>query len=202
MSQHHWDSIYANRSPEELAWHQPVPATLQLVRQHSVPQDPVIDVGGGTSTLALELTRAGYDDVTVLDISEQAVRSSRAALWQHTASVHWVHADLLHFRPDRRWRLWHDRAVFHFLIERSDRDAYRDAIAAAVAPGGRLVVATFAPDGPEHCAGLPVRRYDVGPLAAEFAPTFELVDGRKLRPASAEGDQRPHVAVVMRRTAG
>jgi ubiquinone/menaquinone biosynthesis C-methylase UbiE len=201
MSEEHWDSIYIQRRPEDLAWHEPLPSTLSLVTAFSDPTDRVIDVGGGTSTLAIELVRRGYEDVTILDISEQALGASRTAMWQHTGAVHWVHADLLEFRPDRNWQLWHDRAVFHFLTEPAQRDAYRNAAATTVAPGGTLIVATFAPDGPEMCAGLPVRRYTISALAAEFVPEFELVEGNELTPPSADGDQRPYVAVVMRRTA-
>lgn len=199
MSQVHWESIHTGRSPTEQAWFEPVPSTLALVRAHSRPSDSVIDVGGGASTLALELMRAMYHDVTVLDISKQALAQSRSALWQHTASMHWIHGDVCEFRPDRRWRVWHDRAVFHFLVDPADRDAYRAALDAAVAPDGVIIVSTFSPDGPERCAGLPVRRYDVASLAAEFAPAFQLIEGHELTPSSG-GDQRPYVAVVMRRT--
>ncbi len=201
MSEEHWDSIYARRRPEDLAWHEPLPSTLSLVTAFSDPPDRVIDVGGGASTLAMELVRRGYDDVTILDISEQALCASRTGMRQHTGAVHWVHADVLEFRPDRRWRLWHDRAAFHFLVEPAQRDGYRDVATTAVAAGGTLIVATFAPGGPDRCAGLPVERYTVAALAAEFAPTFELVEGHELVPPSADGDQRPYVAVVMRRTA-
>lgn len=201
MSQDHWDSIYLDRAPTDVAWHEPVPSTLSLVRAFTGPTDPVIDVGGGASTLAIELVRRRYDDVTILDISENALCASRSGLWQHTGSVHWVHADVLEFRPDRRWRLWHDRAVFHFLTEPAQRDHYRAAASTAVASGGTLIVATFAPDGPEMCAGLPVQRYSVPDLAAQFVPAFEFVEGHELMPQSDEGDQRPYVAVVMRRTA-
>lgn len=202
MSLDHWDSIYTGRPPTELAWYEPVPSTLALVRAHSQPTDSVIDVGGGASTLALELIRAQYDDVTVLDLSEQALAMSRSALWQHTGAMHWIRADLLDGPPGRQWRLWHDRAVFHFLVEPADRDAYRAALNESVVPGGTLIVATFAPTGPDTCAGLPVRRYSIGELAAEFVPTFEFVEGHELVPPSREGDQRPYVAVVMRRLGG
>lgn len=199
MSQDHWDSVYIQRAPDDLAWHEPVPSTLSLVRSFSVPTDPVLDVGGGTSTLALELVRSGYDDVTILDISERALRTSRSGMCQHIGAVQWVHADVLAFEPDRRWRLWHDRAVFHFMVEPGQRESYGQVAAAAVAPGGALIVATFAPSGPESCAGLPVCRYGIAALAAEFAPSFEFVEGYDLTPPSVDGDQRPYVAVVMRR---
>ena len=199
MSQAHWDSVYATEHLDELGWYEPLPSTLELVTSYSTPRDSVIDVGGGTSRLGLELARLGYRDLTVLDISERALGASRNALGEHAEVVRWVQADVTNYRPDRRWGLWHDRAVFHFLVEQDDREAYRSVVAQAVEPGGTLIVATFAPEGPEKCAGLAVRRYDVDALAQEFAPDFDLVEGRRLDPIAATGDQRPYIGVALRR---
>ncbi len=201
MTQDHWNSIHAGRAADEFAWFEPVPSTLEYVVGNSTPDDPLIDVGGGASTLPIELIRRGYRDITVLDISDQALATSRAALWRHTDVVRWIHADIVHFEPARHWRIWHDRAAFHFLVDEADRSGYRSAAAAAVAPHGVLIVATFATSGPERCAGLPVRRCDVASLAAEFAPHFELLEGHALRPRPGTGDQRPYVVDVLRRTA-
>ena len=199
MSQAHWDSVYAVDHLDELGWYEPRASTLGLVRAYSTPADSLIDVGGGTSSLTLELARLGYRDLTVLDISERALEASRTALREHVEVVSWIRADVTRHRPDRRWQIWHDRAVFHFLIEPDDREAYRSVAASAVQPDGILIVATFAPEGPERCAGLEVRRYDVAALAGEFAPDFDLIDGRRLIPVAASGDRRPYVGVAMRR---
>jgi SAM-dependent methyltransferase len=199
MSQTHWDSIYTDRPAASLAWHEAVPSTLPLVLANSTPDDPVIDVGGGASLLAAELVDRHYRDVTVLDVSERALAASRRALRHHSDVVRWIHADITEFEPLRRWMLWHDRALFHFLVEPAARDAYVSVAADAVAAGGLLIVSTFGHDGPERCAGLPVCRYDVGSLAGQFEPSFELVDGGPVTPLSTEGDRRPYVAVVARR---
>lgn len=199
MSQTHWDSVYVATSLDQLGWYEPSPSTLGLVTAYSTPGDSVIDVGGGTSSLTLELVRLGYRDLTVLDISERALDASRAALGKYVEVVRWIHADVTRYQPDRRWGLWHDRAVFHFLVDGEDRDLYRSVASAAVEPGGTLIVATFGPDGPDKCAGLEVRRYDVMTLAAEFAPDFDLVEGRQLVPVAVVGDQRPYVGVALRR---
>ena len=199
MSQSHWDSVYAATSSDELGWYERVPSTLGLVTAYSGPTDPVIDIGGGTSSLTLELARLGYHDLTVLDISERALCASGATLHRYREHVSWIHADVRRYRPDRRWQLWHDRAAFHFLVDPEDRVAYRSVAASAVEPGGMLIIATFAPDGPDRCAGLEVRRYDVAALAAQFSPDFDLVEGRRLIPIEAVGDQRPYVAVALRR---
>jgi SAM-dependent methyltransferase len=200
MSQTHWDSVYATEHLDELGWYEPMPSTLGLVTAYSTPVDSVIDVGGGTSPLTIQLARLGYRDLTVLDISERALEASQTALREHVEVVSWIRADVTRYRPDRRWKLWHDRAVFHFLIGQDDREAYRSVAASAVKPGGILIVATFAPEGPERCAGLEVRRYDVAALAEEFAPDFELIEGRRLIPITAAGDQRPYVGVALRRS--
>lgn len=199
MSQAHWDSVYATEHFDGLGWYEPTPSTLGLVTAYSAPGDSVIDVGGGTSPLTMELARLGYRDLTVLDISERALGASRNALGEHVEVVRWIRTDVTSYRPDRRWRLWHDRAVFHFLVDREDREAYRSVAASAVEPGGMLIVATFAPEGPEKCAGLEVRRYDVSALAGEFAPDFDLVEGRRLIPIEATGDQRAYIGVALRR---
>ncbi len=201
MSQAHWDSVYATEHLDELGWYEPMPSTLGLVTAYSTSGDSVIDVGGGTSPLTLELARLGYRDLTVLDISERALGASRKAMGEHADGVTWIRADVTRLRPDRRWQLWHDRAVFHFLVEPDDREAYRSVAASAVEPGGILIVATFAPEGPERCAGLAVRRYDVAALADEFAAGFDLVEGRTLTPIAVTGDQRPYVVVALRRVA-
>jgi SAM-dependent methyltransferase len=198
-TEEHWDAVWAQRAPEEVAWFEPVPSTLPIVLANSTPADSVLDVGAGTSSLATALVEAGYSDVSVLDVSRRALSASRAAMWQHTEEVDWIHADVTSFVPRRTWRAWHDRAVFHFLTDERAREGYRAAASSAVVPGGVLIVATFGPDGPDRCAGLPVVRFDVGELAAEFAPDFEFVDGAPLTPPSPQGDQRPYVAVVLRR---
>jgi 2-polyprenyl-3-methyl-5-hydroxy-6-metoxy-1,4-benzoquinol methylase len=195
----HWDSIYEATSPDSLRWFEPVPSTLRLVLAHSRPADAVIDVGGGTSRLASSLLDRGYDDITVLDLSETALTRARLELDGRARSVEWMHADVTRFAPTRQWHLWHDRAVYHFLIDRVDRAAYRRAAAAAIEPGGVMVVSTFALSGPDTCAGLPVLRYDQLGLASEFADHFVLVDGASLHTAPDAGDQRPYVAVVLER---
>ena len=199
MSQAHWDWVYSVDHLDQLGWYEPQASTLGLVTTYSTPPDSLIDVGGGTSPLTLELARLGYQDLTVLDISERALGASRTALREHVEVVSWIRADVTQYRPDRRWQLWHDRAVFHFLIEQDDREAYRSVAASAVGPGGILIVATFAPEGPDTCAGLEVRRYDVASLAREFTPDFDLIEGRRLIPIAEAGDQRPYIGVVLRR---
>ena len=195
-SESHWDAVYRNRASEELGWYEPKPSTLELVRRHSRPSDPVIDVGAGDSRLVDELLRAGYDDLTMLDLSETALDRARSRLGPD-GRVRWIHADVTSWTPPRTWSLWHDRAVFHFLVTEEDRAAYASAARQAVSGEGKLIVATFAPDGPERCAGLPVERYDATTLAAALGPGFRSVEHREVRAGpEAVGDERPYVVVV------
>lgn len=200
-SEEHWDVVYGAGS-EHLGWYEPEPSTLGLVTTNSSPKDAVIDVGGGDSRLVDNLLDLGYGDVTAFDLSAVALERARSRLGSRAGGVRWIQGDVTEFEPDRTWDLWHDRAVFHFLVEEKQRDAYRAALRKAIAPGGLLVVAAFAPGAPERCAGLSVVHYDEDSLAAAFASDFEVVAVSRLDPArSDQGDQRPYVAGVFARRA-
>jgi trans-aconitate methyltransferase len=152
--------------------------SLRLVEQLPIQREAaIVDIGAGDSTLVDALLARGHQDLTVLDVAPQALDRARSRLivagqLMGTAIVRWEVADVLTWRTARRYRLWHDRAVFHFLTEAADRVTYRDLAASAVAPGGFLIVATFALDGPTRCSGLPVARYGPAELADAFAPHF------------------------------
>ena len=169
----HWQNVHAGRRPTEFSWYQEHPdRSMEIIRNIAPePATPIIDVGGGSSSLVDLLLSAGYRDVTVLDIAEASLVHARERLGSRSDGVTWTVADVLEFRPGRRFGLWHDRAVFHFLTDPADQDAYRATLAAAVPPGGFVVVATFAADGPERCSGLPVQRYSSTLLAEALAPT-------------------------------
>jgi trans-aconitate methyltransferase len=175
----HWDGLYRTRNSDDFSWTQAEPVvSLRLIDQLPIgPEDGVIDIGAGESTLVDALLARRHRDLTVLDAAPHALERAHARLiaaGQHAgaATVSWEIADVLTWRPARTYRLWHDRAVFHFLTDPADRTTYRTRAIAAVEPGGFLVVGTFAADGPTHCSGLPVRRYSPAELAAEFAPDF------------------------------
>lgn len=134
----------------------------------------IVDVGGGASTFVDAVLERGHSDVSVLDISVAALELARQRLGPRGAEITWIGEDLLAWKPGRRFDLWHDRALFHFLVEESDRRRYVDVLRAATGPGGHVVVATFALNGPHRCAGLPVMRYDRPTLGAVLGPEFTL----------------------------
>mgnify|MGYP001057117193 CR=1 FL=1 len=173
----HWDAVYGVKAEDELSWFEASPErSLDLIARSGVDKAaPVIDVGGGVSRLAEHLLAAGYSDVSVLDISGEAIRQLLARQ-APDSPLQGIDADVTTWRPDRRYRLWHDRAVLHFLIADEAREAYRRTLLAALAPGGQAIIATFAPTGPERCSGLPVRRYGASELAAFLGADFKPVE--------------------------
>jgi len=196
----HWEDVYTKKRPTEVSWYAPSLArSLDLIFRASKPGSAVIDVGGGASTLVDDLLRAGYRDVTVLDISAAALTAAQGRLGSAARSVHWLIADVVAAElPTARFDLWHDRAVFHFLTEATERAGYAALARSSVKPGGHLVMATFAPDGPSRCSGLEVRRYDGASLAGEFSG-FELIEeSRESHTTPAGAEQRFTYALLRR----
>lgn len=175
----HWSAVYARKPAEALSWYQRhAELSLRLIRDTGVGRDArIIDVGGGASTLVDDLLDAGYTNVSVLDVSPSALAAARERLGDARARrVDWIEADITNAPlPADTFDVWHDRAVFHFLIDERDRAAYVDAVLRSVKSGGHVIVATFAEDGPERCSGLPVVRYRPDALHAEFGEAFTLL---------------------------
>jgi len=173
----HWDDVYASKGSDNVSWFQAhAERSLNLIDELGIDFDaPVVDVGCGGGTLIDDLMHAGCTDLTALDISAAALSLAKARLGERGALVRWLHSDVLAADlRSRHFALWHDRAVFHFLLLPEQRQAYVAKAAASVRPGGYLIVAAFAEDGPEQCSGLPVVRYTAGRLAQQFAPHFTL----------------------------
>jgi len=173
----HWDRVWAERSETETSWFQDHPAiSLALIERAGVRAgDPVIDVGGGASRLVDHLLERGFTDLTVLDISAAGLAQAQRRLGARASRVRWIEADVTAFAPARRYRLWHDRAVFHFLLERDERARYAATLDRALAADGRAVIATFGPGGPLRCSGLEIVRYAADGLAAELGAAWKLV---------------------------
>lgn len=178
QSKDHWEQVYTTKPENGVSWFQPhARQSVQLIGQAGVARDArIIDVGGGASTLVDDLLDAGYRNLTVLDLSEAALAAARARLGARAASVTWQVGDITQVAlPRHAYAVWHDRAVFHFLTTPEERAAYVEAVLHAVQPGGHVIVATFAEDGPDQCSGLPVVRYSADGLHAEFGAPFTLL---------------------------
>ncbi|MFN0178089.1 MAG: class I SAM-dependent methyltransferase [Gemmatimonadales bacterium] len=177
--QTHWDTVYRTKAATEVSWYQPeATVSLGLIRRVAPDLDtPILDVGGGASTLVDSLVQAGYRRVTVLDLAGPALAIARQRLGPRASQVEWIEADVLSatFVP-ARYLIWHDRAVFHFLTDAEDRVRYLAQVRRAVAPGGHVIVATFAPDGPTRCSGLEVVRYSADTMHAALGDRFRLLD--------------------------
>lgn len=176
----HWDAAY-DAGPGGTSWNEDeATVSLALIDRLAIGRlTPVVDVGGGASPLAANLLARGFADLTVLDVSQRALDLAREHLGARAADVTWIRADLREWEPRTRFGLWHDRAVLHFLTDPDDQARYTQLIARAVVPGGHAIIATFAPDGPERCSGLPVVRYSPADLRRLLGDHFDLLDHRK-----------------------
>ena len=175
--QQHWEATYRDHLPESVTWYQERPAlSLSLIEATGIGSDAaVVDVGGGCSRLVDHLLDEGYTNLTVLDLSPTAIRYARQRLGGSASKVTWIEADVLEYRFDTTFDLWHDRAVFHFLTDPVDRERYVAHLSDAVPIGGQIIIATFGLDGPERCSGLPVQRYGPETLSQTLGDDFEVL---------------------------
>jgi len=181
-SSEHWSQVWTDKNPAEVSWFEEMPrASLALIKELNLPLEaPILDLGGGASGLAVELRRRGYTDVTVADIAPAALEKARESKARESLGpagegIEWVVADVRSHDFGRRFALWHDRAVFHFMTDAADRHAYLETLRRSVVPGGHLIIATFGPEGPTSCSGLPVVRYSGEELADTLGPGTQLV---------------------------
>jgi SAM-dependent methyltransferase len=179
--QSHWQNVYQTKGERDVSWFQEVPTiSLDLIRATGVgPNASIIDIGGGASRLVDALIAESFHSLSVLDVSEKALATSRERLGPKAANVAWIAADITEWQPGKRYDLWHDRAAFHFLTAPADRTAYAACVRTAVGPGGHVVIGTFAPDGPERCSGLPVIRHYAGSIGEMLGPSFKLIESRR-----------------------
>lgn len=181
-SKTHWEQVYGSKSAQNVSWYQPHALnSIALIQAAAAdPDSRIIDVGGGASTLVDDLLELGYRNLKVLDLSAEALAVARQRLGERASRVSWVEGDITSLElPRHSVDVWHDRAVFHFLTEPAEREAYVRRVLHAVQPGGYVIMATFAIDGPAHCSGLPVARYTPEGLHDEFGAAFELIEHRE-----------------------
>lgn len=186
--QSHWENVYTTKGEGEVSWYEDTPAlSLELLREAGLTSSmSVIDIGGGASRLVDALVSEGQAQMTVLDLSSAALETAKSR-FANPERVQWFVSDVTAWAPDRQYDLWHDRAAFHFLTAAEDQQAYVRVLRKALKHGGRAVIGTFAPDGPEKCSGLPVARYDPEALQAVLGQQFRLISTRRHEHATPWG---------------
>lgn len=200
----HWEKLYGTKSSSQVSWFQShADLSLRLIQDSNAQSTAsIIDVGGGASVLVDDLLACGYVDVTVLDLSGAALATARSRLGESAKRVKWIEANILDVElPSASYDVWHDRAVFHFLTNDLDRRAYVEHVLHAVKPGGLIIVATFAEDGPIECSGLPVMRYSGDQLYSEFGEPFTLLGHEKESHYTPSGKEQKFVYCFFRKKA-
>ncbi len=176
-SKSHWENVYATKPPERVGWYAPhLHTSLAMIANCVAEKNArVIDVGGGASTLVDDLRGRGYEQITVLDLSSAALSTTRSRLGIAAAKVEWIEGDVKTVElPPAYYDIWHDRAVFHFLIKADDRQQYVQNMQRSLKDDGHVIIATFSPEAPPKCSGLEVRRYNPKLLQSELGGGFEL----------------------------
>ncbi len=173
----HWDNVYLSKDPTETSWYQKDPTvSLNLINDAGISHSSsIVDIGGGASVLVDKLLDQGFQDLTVVDISERALEHTKHRLANRADDINWIVADITEYEFQREYDLWHDRAVFHFLTNPEQRERYKQSLKNTLAPNGYLILATFALDGPMKCSGLEVERYGTAKLQVELGNDFDLL---------------------------
>jgi SAM-dependent methyltransferase len=175
----HWEKVYGSKAPDAVSWYAPhLETSLKLIHQAADGKgSAVIDIGGGESTLVDDLIADGYQDISVLDISQKAIDVAKTRIGRPAEKVHWYCDDITQATlPQNYFDVWHDRAVFHFLTEEPQRVKYVEQVKRSVKHGGHVIMSTFGLEGPEKCSGLDVVRYDTENLHGQFGKSFKLID--------------------------
>lgn len=174
----HWEAVYGEKAPDEVSWYRPhLEKSVQLIEEAAPDRSAaIIDVGGGESTLVDDLLMLGYQHVSVLEISHKAIQVAQQRLGAAANTVEWLEEDVTKaILPKQRYTVWHDCAVFHFLVEPEQRAAYVRQALRSLAPHGHLIMAIFGPEGPRQCSGLEVVRHDIKLLCEHLGPLFDLI---------------------------
>ena len=162
----------------------------------------MIDVGGGASTLVDDLLIAGYKELTVLDLSEGAISLTRKRLGTLSSSVTWMNEDVTKIDlPSQYFKLWHDRAVFHFLTDTERQQRYKDALLETLKVDGYFIIGTFDLEAPPQCSGLPVQRYTSEILCSTFGKEFQLKRHQHEIHRTPSGLEQTYIYCLFQRTA-
>lgn len=197
----HWNAVYGEKSDQDVSWFQPEaqPSLDLILRHRDLAVQGVIDIGAGASRLVDGLLAAGLTDVTLLDVVGAGFDPVRQRLGPRGDLPTYVIANAADWQPDRQFGIWHDRAAFHFLTAKIDQDHYLAILRNSLVPRGIAVVATFAPDGPVSCSGLPVQRYSSTMIADRLGPTFALIDALAVVHTTPQGKEQRFQYAVLRK---
>ena len=174
----HWEKIYQTKELKEVSWFQPTPETsLDLIKKTEILKtSKIIDVGGGDSFLVDNLLDLGYQDITVLDISDSAIDRAKKRLGERAKLVKWIVTDITDFNPSEKYDCWHDRAAFHFLTDEKEITQYVKTVSECINKDGNLIIGTFSDKGPEKCSGIPIKQYTENRLENQFSDTFQKIE--------------------------
>jgi 2-polyprenyl-3-methyl-5-hydroxy-6-metoxy-1,4-benzoquinol methylase len=176
-SKNHWEKIYSTKNATEVSWTQEIPETsLNFIHGFNLPKNSaIIDIGGGDSKFVDFLLDEGFSDITVLDISEQALMKAQLRLGERASKVKWVVSDITEFRPLQKFDVWHDRATFHFLTTKDQIERYVELAAQSVNPNGFMAIGTFSENGPTKCSGLDIKQYSESELEKTLTYYFRKI---------------------------
>ena len=174
----HWENIYSNKDENEVSWFQTIPKTShQLIKKLNLESnDNIIDIGSGRSRILKILIDEGFNSISYLDISKEACKKSKIALGDDKFKVNWNVENVLNFKSKMKYKLWHDRAVFHFFTDKKDIEKYKEVAIKNISDGGYLVLGTFSVNGPKKCSGLDVSQYSEQSLNEIFKSDFNLLE--------------------------
>ena len=175
----HWNSLYSSKKLEEVSWYQKIPQTsLDFIFGANLSKDDaIIDIGGGDSFLVDNLINAGFTNLTVLDISKLAIDRAKFRLGNNAKKVKWIVCDVRNFTSKKKYVLWHDRAVFHFMKNSRDIKEYYSALLSRIVESSTVVLGTFSENGPDRCCALDVCKYSINDLSLLFSKDFSLIKG-------------------------
>jgi SAM-dependent methyltransferase len=200
----HWEQVYATRMAEKLGWYKPrLDTSLAWIEEIGLDKSAsIIDIGGGASTFVDDLVDAGYESITVFDISQSALDFAKKRLGQQSELVMWLVGDITSYAlPPNRFDLWHDRAFFHFLTAEDQQEDYRANLINALKPGGHLLISVFAPEAPPKCSGLPVQRYDTDQLVTILGSELKLIRQHKEMHVTPGGVEQMYLYCLFQRAA-
>lgn len=174
----HWENIYQTKELNEVSWFQPTPETsLNLINKTAISKDAkIIDVGGGDSFLVDNLLDLGYQDITVLDISNSAIERAKKRLGKRSKLVKWIVSDVTKFKPSQKYDCWHDRAAFHFLTDEKEIAQYVKTVSDSIIESGNLILGTFSENGPKKCSGIAIKQYTANSLDDQFSKIFQKIE--------------------------